>query len=97
MIKLRADVELKDTIMVAMPKHVDECPKNIVSNVEKNLKNPRHAAKGVHVGTKVVSTKIVDSDSKVEDVVDDHAVFMASTGLKHDTEIGYGTNSLLEQ
>ncbi|GJW59921.1 putative reverse transcriptase domain-containing protein [Tanacetum coccineum] len=29
---------------------------------------------------KVVSTESVDSDSEVEDVVDDHAVFMASTG-----------------
>ncbi|GJV49979.1 hypothetical protein Tco_1440191 [Tanacetum coccineum] len=29
---------------------------------------------------KVVSTKIVDSNSEVEDVVDDHAIFMTSTG-----------------
>ncbi|GKC52153.1 hypothetical protein Tco_1074898 [Tanacetum coccineum] len=29
---------------------------------------------------KVVSTEILDSDSEVEDVVDDHAVFMTSTG-----------------
>ncbi|GKC11082.1 hypothetical protein Tco_1007864 [Tanacetum coccineum] len=41
--------------------------------------------------------KNVDSDSEVEDVVDDHAVFMASTGLKRGSDIGYGTNSLLEQ
>ncbi|GKG03597.1 hypothetical protein Tco_0311233, partial [Tanacetum coccineum] len=43
------------------------------------------------------STKNVDSDSEVEDVVDDHAVFMASTGLKRGDDSGYGTNSLLEQ
>nr|GEV98780.1 retrovirus-related Pol polyprotein from transposon TNT 1-94 [Tanacetum cinerariifolium] len=75
MIVLRADVELKDTIVVAMPKlvgekfymctirveyewkplrcscckvfgHVrDECPKKIVSDVVKNLKNHRLATK----------------------------------------------------
>ncbi|GJT79264.1 hypothetical protein Tco_1053606 [Tanacetum coccineum] len=39
---------------------------------------------------KVVSTKNVDSDSEVEYVVDDPAVFMASTGLKRGTDSGYG-------
>ncbi|GKB38767.1 retrovirus-related pol polyprotein from transposon TNT 1-94 [Tanacetum coccineum] len=39
----------------------------------------------------------VDSNSEVEDVVDDHAVFMASTGLKRGADSGYGTNSLLDQ
>nr|GEU55097.1 basic 7S globulin-like [Tanacetum cinerariifolium] len=39
---------------------------------------------------KVVSTTNVDSDSKVEDVVDGHAVFMASTGLKRGADSGYG-------
>nr|GEW06751.1 hypothetical protein [Tanacetum cinerariifolium] len=82
MIELWADVELKDTIMVAMPKRVGEgfylctihveydwkpprcssCKiysyvldnyfKNSSSNVAKNLKNPRQAAKGVSVGPK---------------------------------------------
>ncbi|GJY32616.1 retrovirus-related pol polyprotein from transposon TNT 1-94 [Tanacetum coccineum] len=46
---------------------------------------------------KVVSTTNVDSDSKVENEVDDHAVFMASTGLKRGADSGYGTNTLLEQ
>ncbi|GJZ60355.1 hypothetical protein Tco_0616171 [Tanacetum coccineum] len=32
---------------------LDKCPKNIISDVVKNLKNPRQAAKGVQVGTKV--------------------------------------------
>ncbi|GKB53279.1 hypothetical protein Tco_0904032 [Tanacetum coccineum] len=189
MIELRADVELKDTIMVFG--HVlDECPKNIISDLEKNLKNPRQATRGVQVGTnvafkplkqvyrpvsnrnnasssgkkkqavvtskesagkgpnsdwfslkhkffnatssststthiveriykierqiidekitlvdddgnplpKIISTKNVDSDndSDVEDVVDDHAVFMASTCLKCGADSGYDTNSLLE-
>ncbi|GKB99376.1 hypothetical protein Tco_0985513 [Tanacetum coccineum] len=31
---------------------------------------------------KVVSKENANSDSEVEDVVDDHAVFIASTGLK---------------
>ncbi|GJW18323.1 hypothetical protein Tco_0025759 [Tanacetum coccineum] len=82
MIELRDDVELKDTIMVAMPKlvgegfytcticveyewkpprcwscnvfgHVlNECPKKIVSNVVKNLNNPRQATRGDPVGLK---------------------------------------------
>ncbi|GJV62147.1 hypothetical protein Tco_1468247 [Tanacetum coccineum] len=44
---------------------------------------------------KVVSTANVDSDSEVKDVVDDHVVFMASTGLKRGDDSGYGTNSLI--
>ncbi|GJW90688.1 reverse transcriptase domain-containing protein [Tanacetum coccineum] len=55
MIELRADAKLKDTIMVAMPKLVDECPKKIVSDVVKNLKNSRQIARGVEVGPKVGS------------------------------------------
>ncbi|GKF26052.1 hypothetical protein Tco_0081946, partial [Tanacetum coccineum] len=39
----------------------------------------------------------VDSDSEVEDVVDDHEVFMKSTGLKRGADRGYGNNNLLEQ
>ncbi|GKA41645.1 hypothetical protein Tco_0734305 [Tanacetum coccineum] len=46
---------------------------------------------------KVVSMENVDSDSEVEDVVDKHAFFMASTGLKRGANSGYGTNNLLEQ
>ncbi|GKC80361.1 hypothetical protein Tco_1131135 [Tanacetum coccineum] len=44
MIELRVDVELKGTIVMAMPKLVD---------VHKNLKNPRQVARGIQVGTKV--------------------------------------------
>ncbi|GJR73883.1 hypothetical protein Tco_0086248 [Tanacetum coccineum] len=52
MIELRADVELKDTIVVAMPK-LDECPKSIGSDVEKKLKNASQAPRSVMVGSKV--------------------------------------------
>ncbi|GJS06369.1 putative reverse transcriptase domain-containing protein [Tanacetum coccineum] len=174
MIELRANVELKDTIIVSMPKlfgegfymctirveyelkppscsscnvfgHVlNECLKSIISDVEKNLKNPRQAARDAIASKevsnsnpfdvlnsvekdndlveridkierqiidgkltlvdddenplpKVVSTENADSDSEVEDVVDDHVVFMESIGLKHGADSGYGTNSLLEQ
>ncbi|GJU12182.1 hypothetical protein Tco_1134578 [Tanacetum coccineum] len=53
MIDLPADVELKDTIVVAMPKLVDEYRKNIVSDVVKNLRNSRQAVRGVQFGPKV--------------------------------------------
>nr|GEX27985.1 hypothetical protein [Tanacetum cinerariifolium] len=58
MIKLQADVELKDIIMVAMPKlvfgHVqEECPKKKGLDVVKNLKNPSQAPRGVSVGPKL--------------------------------------------
>ncbi|GKA75040.1 hypothetical protein Tco_0781418 [Tanacetum coccineum] len=43
MVELRVDVELKYTI-------VDECPKNIGSDVAKNLKNPSQAHRGCLVG-----------------------------------------------
>ncbi|GJT72574.1 hypothetical protein Tco_1031860 [Tanacetum coccineum] len=46
MIELQADVELKDTIVVAMPK-LNEYPKNIGSDVAKNLKKPSQAPRGV--------------------------------------------------
>ncbi|GJW48313.1 hypothetical protein Tco_0079959, partial [Tanacetum coccineum] len=45
---------------------------------------------------KVVSMVNADSDSEVEDVGDEHAVFMASTSLKIGNDSGYGTNNLLE-
>nr|GEX47162.1 copia protein [Tanacetum cinerariifolium] len=142
---------------------LDECPKNIISDAEKNLKNPRQAARGVQVVVKydelntnmrylksggmgpnsdvflskhgflnvessctstthiveridkverqiidekltlvdddgkplpkVVSTKNMDSNSKIEDVVDDLTVFMASISLKRDADSGYCINS----
>ncbi|GKC83811.1 retrotransposon protein, putative, ty1-copia subclass, partial [Tanacetum coccineum] len=63
MIELMDGVELKDTIVVAMPKHTGEgfytytvrgeCPKNPGLGVAKNLKKPSQASKGVLVGPKV--------------------------------------------
>ncbi|GJX79681.1 hypothetical protein Tco_0327830 [Tanacetum coccineum] len=44
MIELQADVELKDTLV---------CPKNIVLDVVKNMKNHIQAIRGVQVGLKV--------------------------------------------
>ncbi|GJY73629.1 stigma-specific STIG1 family protein, partial [Tanacetum coccineum] len=46
LIEIRADVELKDTI-------VEECPKNLDLGVAKNLKKPSQASRGVPVGPKV--------------------------------------------
>nr|GEU91269.1 hypothetical protein [Tanacetum cinerariifolium] len=106
MIEIRIDVELKDTIVVAMPKlvgdgfytcnicveyewkppmcacckvfgHVhDESPKNIDSDVAKNLKKPSQAPRGVSVGHKIekliIDGKItlVDDEGKPRDKVD---------------------------
>nr|GEZ55315.1 hypothetical protein [Tanacetum cinerariifolium] len=116
-IVLRADVELKVIIVVAMPKLVD---------VMQNLKNPRQTARGVQVGPKVdfkpikqvyrhfsnknssntsdenllpevVVTVNAASDSEVEDVDNEHAVFMASTSLKSGNDSAYDTTRLFEQ
>ncbi|GJR97503.1 hypothetical protein Tco_0269677 [Tanacetum coccineum] len=171
MIELRVDKELKNTIVVAMPKlvgegHVlDEFPKKIISDVVKNSNTPRQATRDVPVGLKVsfkstkqiykhvsnkngastsgkkkqaevarqevinsnpfealnliendddlgklllvdddekplpkvVSTTNANSDSEVDEVFDEHATFMVSTGLKRGSDIGYGTNNLWEQ
>ncbi|GKB97255.1 hypothetical protein Tco_0983392 [Tanacetum coccineum] len=43
------------------------------------------------------STVNEDSDSEVENMVDEHSVFMASTSLKSGNHSGYGTNSLLKK
>ncbi|GJT53627.1 RNA-directed DNA polymerase, eukaryota, reverse transcriptase zinc-binding domain protein [Tanacetum coccineum] len=61
MIELQADMELKDTIVVAMPKLTGEgfctctkeCPKNPGLGVAKNLKKPSQVSIGVPVGLKV--------------------------------------------
>ncbi|GKC68000.1 hypothetical protein Tco_1100598 [Tanacetum coccineum] len=80
---------------------LNEYPKKIVSDMRKNLNNTRQATRGVPVGPKkplpkVVSMVNADSDSDVEEVFDEHIIFMASTGLKHDSDSGYGTNRLWE-
>ncbi|GJX14398.1 hypothetical protein Tco_0206156 [Tanacetum coccineum] len=74
MIELKADVELKDTTVVFG--HVlNDCPKRIVSNVLKNLKNPRHAARGVQINNlerQMLDGKcvLVDDDGKPLNKVD---------------------------
>ncbi|GKB80054.1 hypothetical protein Tco_0946949 [Tanacetum coccineum] len=55
MIELRAD---------------DKCPKNIGSDVAKNLKNPSHAPRGVPVGPKVRNPNPFDVLNSVENDVD---------------------------
>ncbi|GJV52845.1 putative RNA-directed DNA polymerase, eukaryota, reverse transcriptase zinc-binding domain protein [Tanacetum coccineum] len=85
MSELRADEELKDTIVVDMPKLVGERKLLLLVDVDgKPLPN-------------VVSTANADSDSEVEEVYDEHATFMASTELKRGSDSDYGTNSLWEQ
>ncbi|GJS12851.1 hypothetical protein Tco_0407323 [Tanacetum coccineum] len=51
LIEVQADVELKDNIVVAMPK-IGKYPKNIDSNVMNNMKKPSQATRGVPVGPK---------------------------------------------
>ncbi|GKD30526.1 zinc knuckle CX2CX4HX4C containing protein, partial [Tanacetum coccineum] len=58
MIELRAEVELKDNIVAAMPKitggaTIHECPKNIGAGETKNLKKPSQTPKGFPVGQKM--------------------------------------------
>nr|GFA46909.1 hypothetical protein [Tanacetum cinerariifolium] len=61
LIEIRADVELKDNIVVAMPKLADErfyscndeCPKNLDAEVVKNMKKHSQTPRGVLVGPKV--------------------------------------------
>nr|GEX47706.1 hypothetical protein [Tanacetum cinerariifolium] len=80
---------------------LDECPKKIVSDVMKNLNNPRQATRSVPDGPKplpkVVFTVNANSDSEVKEVFDEHETFIASTGLKHGSDSGDDTISLWEQ
>nr|GEZ55581.1 hypothetical protein [Tanacetum cinerariifolium] len=46
---------------------------------------------------KVVSTVNADIDSEMEEVLDEHTTFMASTSLKRCSDTSYGTNSLWKQ
>ncbi|GKE32263.1 hypothetical protein Tco_1451585 [Tanacetum coccineum] len=86
LIEIRADVELKDTI-------VDEYPKNIDSGVVKNLKKPSQAPRDDEGKPLENIDYSGDHDSKdeVESVDNEMVSFLASK------KVGYGTNSLLEQ
>nr|GEW15058.1 RNA-directed DNA polymerase, eukaryota, reverse transcriptase zinc-binding domain protein [Tanacetum cinerariifolium] len=72
---------------------LDDCLEQIVSDVLKNLKNPRKVVRGVQVISLVNS----DSESEVEEMFNGTTCFMSSTSLKSVSEIWYGTKSLLEQ
>ncbi|GKC12037.1 hypothetical protein Tco_1008819, partial [Tanacetum coccineum] len=95
-----ADEELKDTIVVAMPKLVGEGFNMCTIHVEYEWKPPR---KHLLVDDdekplpKVISIVNVDSDSEVEEVFDEHTTFMALTSIKRGRDSGYDTNSLSEQ
>ncbi|GJV83330.1 hypothetical protein Tco_1523228 [Tanacetum coccineum] len=120
MIELRADVKLKDTVMVAMPKLVAEGFYICTVHIEYEWKPPRNNArssgkkkqvvvvskdvknsnpfdvlnsveKDDDLGKKMMAGKGPSSkiDSEVEDVVDDHAVFMSSIGLKRGVDSSY--------
>ncbi|GJW78360.1 hypothetical protein Tco_0140042 [Tanacetum coccineum] len=110
LIPFRADVELKENTVVAMPK-IDKCPKNKDSGVVKNMKKPSQTHRGVSVGPKVVfkPAKNVDSSStsttpivaKIDKmkrlIIDGKVTLVDDEGKLLTREIGYGTNSLLEQ
>ncbi|GKE04580.1 hypothetical protein Tco_1396598 [Tanacetum coccineum] len=51
MLELRADAELKDSLVVAVPKIEDECPKKPVPVTTKNNKTTRQAVSGVQIGS----------------------------------------------
>ncbi|GJX25550.1 retrovirus-related pol polyprotein from transposon TNT 1-94 [Tanacetum coccineum] len=63
LIEVQVDVELKDDI-------VDECPKNIDSDVVKNIKKPRQATRGVSVGPKFSHSNPFDLLNSVKKDVD---------------------------
>nr|GEZ90573.1 hypothetical protein [Tanacetum cinerariifolium] len=105
LIEVWAEVELKDNILVAMPKLVGEgfftcivqCLKNFDSDVVKNMKKPGQALRSVSVGLKGKPLKKVaylddhDSKDEVELVDNDMTCFMALE------RVSFDTNSLLEQ
>nr|GEV09532.1 hypothetical protein [Tanacetum cinerariifolium] len=100
MIKLGADDELKDTIVMATLKLFDARPKKIISDVVKNLNNLRQATRGnffLNDDGKPLPNSVSTINSKVQEVFDEHANFMASKGLKRGSNSGYGTNSLWKQ
>ncbi|GJR86612.1 hypothetical protein Tco_0210623 [Tanacetum coccineum] len=69
LIEVQADVELKDNIVVAMPK-IGKCPKNIDSDVVNNMKKPSQATRGVPVGPKKDMKPIIEvSNSNPFDVL----------------------------
>nr|GEU59540.1 hypothetical protein [Tanacetum cinerariifolium] len=91
LINVRDDVELKDNI-------VDDSHKNKASDVVKNMKKPSQTPRGVPVGPKNVkssspsTTLIIEKFDKMERLIIDRTV-----SLIDDEDVGYCTNSILEQ
>ncbi|GKB69137.1 hypothetical protein Tco_0983211, partial [Tanacetum coccineum] len=78
-IELRADVDLRDTIVVDIPKfsglwtRPDDCPKKIISDISKNSKMPRQPANGnlkVQMANKA-TTPILNSFDALSTLVDE--------------------------
>ncbi|GKA18140.1 hypothetical protein Tco_0697977 [Tanacetum coccineum] len=92
MIELQANMELKDTIMVGFKpaKQVYQC---VAKENGANTSGKKKQA-GV-TRQKVSNSNPFDSLNTVEN--NDDLGFMASASLKHGSESGYGTQSLLEQ
>ncbi|GJY66446.1 probable pre-mRNA-splicing factor ATP-dependent RNA helicase DEAH5 [Tanacetum coccineum] len=86
MIELRADMELKENIVVAMP--------NITRDGHYKWKPPRLLDNNRNL---LVPTSTMESDSKVEVVFDETANLRIPTSGKDRRDNGYDTNSLLEQ
>nr|GEU38025.1 hypothetical protein [Tanacetum cinerariifolium] len=97
MIELRADVELKDNIVVAMPR-LKERATIIVIFVLSMSRNPLGKLRFVDDdGNPLVPTGIMESDSEVKVVFNETANLRISTSGKDESDKGYGTNSLLGQ
>ncbi|GKC79275.1 hypothetical protein Tco_1130049 [Tanacetum coccineum] len=88
MFGLQADVELKDTIMGVVPKFVDECPKQPVLNLLKNLKNPRQAVRGVQNSSTTSGKKNQYGLSRQE--VSNLNLFDALNSVKNDDDLARG-------
>ncbi|GJX57242.1 hypothetical protein Tco_0287139 [Tanacetum coccineum] len=98
MIELRADVELKDNIMAAMPKITrDGCYTFYCQHLWKK-KNDSESTKEVSQSNPFEVLNLVDNDVDLgimDSVSEVEVVFDKSA--KDRSDKGYGTNSLLEQ
>nr|GEU89344.1 hypothetical protein [Tanacetum cinerariifolium] len=86
MIELRVDVELCSSCKVF--RHVlNECPKKVISDVVKNLNNPREATRGVLVGLKInkIERKIIKG--KLMFVDDDENPLAPMSNVDNESEV----------
>ncbi|GJX74194.1 hypothetical protein Tco_0312789 [Tanacetum coccineum] len=89
LIELRADVDNVSTTLIV--ERIDKLERQIIDGKLTLVDDDRKPL------PKVISTVNAYSESEVEKVVNEHALFMASKSLKSGNDNGYGTNSLLEQ